>query len=130
MALEASVFGPTLPVWTDVDQKRGLPLRGVNVGSYGQLITVTFTSSGVAQDIAAYTGTKTIVAHSPSGRRQITASLTFVTATDGTLSFTWASGDINREGIWKVQIELLVGATERWVSDPFNMEVHDRFVAA
>ena len=130
MALEASVFGPTSPSWTVDDAHRGLPLRGVNVGGYGQIITVTFISSGVAQDIAAYTGTKTIVAHSPSGRKQATASLTFATASDGTLTFNWANGDINRDGLWTVQIELLVGGTERWISDPFGMEVHDRFVLA
>ena len=130
MALEAKVFGPTLPVWTDTDYNKGKPLRGVNVGSYGQLITVTFTSSGVAQDITAYSGTKTMVANSPSGRRQVTATLTFVVATDGTLSFNWASGDINRDGMWTVQIELLDASANRWISDPFGMEVHDRFVLA
>ena len=130
MALEAKVFGPTLPFWTDTDFNNGLPLRGVNVGSYGQLITVTFTSSGVAQDISTFTGTKTMVAHSPSGRKEITATLAFVTASDGTLSFSWATGNINRSGVWTCQMELIGGGSDQLYSDPFAMEVHDRFVDA
>ncbi len=128
MGLEAKMFGPSTPVWTDTDYNKGKPLRGVNVGSYGQLITVTFTSSGVAQDISTYSGTKTFVAHSPRGGSEVTATLSFVLGSDGTMSFSWATGDIDRDGMWTVQMEILGAAGERWISDPFGMEVHDRFV--
>ena len=83
-------------------------VRGVAVGSYGQTILVTLKDlDGAAQDVSAYTGTKTAIATSPDKTKVATATITFnASGTDGVITWTWASGDIDRPGNWELQIVL------------------------
>jgi hypothetical protein len=84
------------------------PIKGIMVGSYGQGITITVVNEdGVAQDISGYTEW-TIVGLPPDGRGAKTATAAYSGngGTDGVLTFSWASGDIDRSGTWKVQAEL------------------------
>ena len=82
------------------------PLRGVQVGSYGQACQITCVDrKGAAQDVSGYTGIK-VRAMAPDSRTAVTATGSYVTdGTDGKVSFSWADGDIDREGNWSIQIE-------------------------
>lgn len=82
-------------------------IRGVAVGSYGNNILITLKDlDGNAQDVSAYTGTKTAIGKSPSGK-SATATVTFnSTGSDGVVKWSWASGDIDEQGDWEVQIVL------------------------
>ena len=83
-------------------------IRGVAVGSYGQTVLITLKDlGGVAQDVSAYTGTRTARALSPDGTRVVSATVSFNTdGTDGKVTWTWAATDIDRPGDWTVQIVL------------------------
>jgi len=87
-------------------------IRGVAVGSYGQTILITLKDfDGVAQNVSAYTGTRSAIALSPDGGKRVTATVSFSTdGTDGIISWTWAAGDIDRPGDWQVQIALNSGS--------------------
>lgn len=82
-------------------------IRGVAVGSYGNTLLITLKDlDGNVQDVSSYTGTKTAIAHSPAGRTK-TATVSFNSdGSDGVVSWSWASGDIDVPGDWKVQIVL------------------------
>jgi hypothetical protein len=83
-------------------------IRGVAVGSYGQVITATIENlDGVAQDISAFTGTKLAIARSPDREVVVKATASFVsTGTNGQLEFEWGASDIDRPGDWLIQMVL------------------------
>lgn len=81
-------------------------LRGVMVGSKGQLCQLTCVDrKGAAQDVSGFT-TIRVVAMPPDSRVAVAAAGTYVTdGSDGKVQFSWAAGDIDREGTWSLQIE-------------------------
>jgi hypothetical protein len=90
-------------------------IRGVAVGSFGQTLSITLKDlDGNAQDVSSYSsGTGTAYGRSPDGRRTVNASLTFSDASNGVVTWTWASGDIDRRD-WEVQLVLTnSGSTAR-----------------
>ena len=99
------------------------PILGVMAGSYGQTITLTVVDEdGTVQDVSGYT-TITIVGQSPDGRKTATANGSYVSdGSDGQVSFTWASGDIDRSGTWILQMEFTT-ASEVFKSQPTEMVV-------
>ena len=98
---------------------------GAVVGEFGKTISLTCKDrSGTIQDISAYTGTKTVVARSPS-MKVVTATASFYsTGTDGKVTFSFTSTDIDEAGEWEGQLELRIGsATTLAKSYPFVMKV-------
>ena len=87
-------------------------IRGVAVGSYGQVILITLRDlDGIAQDVSSFTGTRTAIGKPPGGRKIATATVSFnADGTDGVVSFSWASGDIDESGEWELQITLNAGS--------------------
>jgi hypothetical protein len=91
-------------------------IRGVAVGSFGQTLSITLKDlDGTAQDLSSYSsGTGTAYGLSPDGRRTVNSSLTFSDAANGVVTWTWASGDIDRPGDWEVQLVFTnAGSTAR-----------------
>lgn len=89
-------------------------IRGVAVGSFGQTILVTLRDlDGIAQDVSSFTSTRTAIAKRPSGRGSlVTATVSFNSdGTDGIVSFSWTSGDIDESGEWEIQITLNSGSS-------------------
>ena len=103
-------------------------LSGITVGSYGITIRLTCVdSTGTAQNISAYTGggtAKTLYAYPPnSSDKVVSATLSFLTdGSDGILTFNFVSGDIDRPGDWKAQVELTT-ASAVLKSKPFVIAV-------
>jgi hypothetical protein len=60
---------------------------------------------GAAQDVSGFT-TILVNAMPPDSREAVTATGAYVTdGSDGKVQFSWADGDIDREGNWSIQIE-------------------------
>jgi hypothetical protein len=92
-------------------------IRGVAVGSYGQTLLITLKDlDGTAQDVSGFdTAANQMLALgvSPDGKKRPSAALDFNgDGSDGVVSWTWASGDIDRPGDWEVQL-VLNSATSR-----------------
>lgn len=101
-------------------------VKGVVVGEFGKTLTLTCKDEdGTVQDISAYTGTKTVVARPPSMAKVITATASFYgTGTDGKVTFSFVSTDIDEVGEWDGQLELRIGAaTALAKSYPFIIKV-------
>ena len=88
-------------------------IRGVAVGSYGQSILITLKDlDGNVQNVSGFTGTKTAIGIAPNKRKTVTATITFNSdGSDGVITWTWASGDIDTPGDWEVQITLNSGSS-------------------
>jgi hypothetical protein len=101
------------------------PIRGVMVGSYGQAITLTVVDDeGTVQDVSGYT-TITVVTRSPYDLKTLTSTGAYATGnlgTDGAITYSYASGDIDRSGKWKVQVEFITG-TETFKTRYTSMDV-------
>ena len=103
------------------------PIRGVIVGSSGQTITGTCVDDdGVAQDISGYT-TLTVVAVSPDRKKTVTATASYKNppgdGSTGLITWVWAIGNIDRPGIWEIQLELRTPGSELTKSYVGTMQV-------
>ena len=102
-------------------------ITGIIQGEWGKVITLTLKhpTTGGAQDISSYDGTKTVRLRSPNGSKIVTATATFVaTGTDGKIKFSFAVNDIDRDGTWKGTVELgTTGDTELAKTYLFEMNV-------
>lgn len=100
-------------------------LTDVYVGEYGDAIVITLIDDdGIAVDVSAYTGTKTMRARTPDAQKTIAWTVTFVsTGIDGQVKFTPAAAtEIDRHGDWECQIELTTASKSK-KSYPFIMSV-------
>lgn len=100
-------------------------LEGLFVGDFGDAITITLVDDdNVAVDVSAYTGTITVTAISPDELKIVSWTGTFSTdGSDGIITFTPASGDIDREGDWKAQVKLTISTTNVAKSYIFTLSV-------
>lgn len=94
----------------------------VHVGDYGTVITLTFYDDTTLVDISGAT-TKTVYLKKPNGS-VLTKTGVFVTdGSDGKLKYTLVDGDIDMDGLWKIQ-GYIATASGQWYSDEKDMEVH------
>lgn len=102
-------------------------IDGVIQGEFGKTITLTcrHPTSGASVDISGYDGTKTIRVRGPKAHRVITATCTFTTdGTDGKVNFSFAKGDLDRDGKWEGTVELAPATdSESAKTYIFDMEV-------
>lgn len=101
-------------------------LTNVFVGDYGIVITITFKDEdGTLQDVSSFT-TKKVFSRSPDGRKIVTSTAGFTSdGTDGKITYSYANGDIDRDGVWKAQAELNNGTAVVY-SHVFDVVVEER----
>ena len=107
-------------------------LPGVVVGEYGNTITLTIVDAdNVAVDISSYSTSKIVTLRSPDHLKVVTATGSFSGSggTDGVITFSPATGDIDRAGTWVGQVKL-EGATKLAFSEVFTIEVEKRISAS
>lgn len=99
-------------------------LKGICVGDYGTVIQLTCVdASGAAQDVSAYTTTRTLYARPPDRGKTVTATITNVNSgTDGLIKFNFAANDLDRPGDWECQV-FLATASANIRSLPFIIQV-------
>lgn len=94
----------------------------VTVGDYGFEGRLCILQRGVAQDISGFT-TLQYVLHSFKTKVDKTVDVNFLTdGTDGWLSYTFAQGDIDASGRWRVRA-LVSNTDKRLTSGWHNFEV-------
>ena len=84
-------------------------ITGVIQGEWGKVITLTLKhpTTGVAQNISSYDGTKTVRVRTPNGSKIVTATASFSTdGTNGQIDFSFTKNSIDRDGTWKGTVEL------------------------
>jgi hypothetical protein len=94
----------------------------ITLGDYGFEGRLRIKQRGVAQDISGF-ATMQYTLRSAKTRIEKTVNATFLTdGTDGWLTYTFAQGDIDAAGRWRVRA-VLTKADERLTSDWHVFEV-------
>lgn len=102
------------------------PIRGYVQGMFGVAVRQTAKDlSGSVVDLSAYDGTLTIYARHETTGKEISATITFTTdGTDGVYEYSYASGDVDRAGLWIVQAVFInSGVSSKLKTVPQDMEV-------
>lgn len=95
-------------------------LTGIISGEFGKSVKLTLKKDGVAVDISSYT---TITVYIRGETKNLTKVASFVTdGTDGEISFSFDSGELDRSGEWEAQV-YLDKTGERSKSDIFQIDV-------
>lgn len=94
----------------------------VHLNDIGVQFVVTLKDDDETIDISAAT-TKNFLFKKPSGDLLTKAGTLVTDGTDGKLSYTTASGDLNEVGTWKMQCNIIIG-TYNWHSDVISFKVH------
>lgn len=94
----------------------------VFVGDIGTVIEMTVTNQDDAVVDLSTATTKQIILKKPDGTK-LTKTASFVTdGTDGKLSYTTASGDIDQSGPWQLQAYVVLSGGS-WHTTKAEMEV-------
>lgn len=99
-------------------------VENVVVGEYGYPIYLWLVDEdNIDVDISSY-NTIQVLLRSPDDLKLVTytASL-FSDGTDGRLTFTPASGDLDRPGVWSGIVKLTVTSTSVTKSQPFELVI-------
>ena len=79
------------------------------------IVTATLTdASGDAIDLSTSTGIKFIMKSPSSSTAKVDSSAAIITATDGTVSYTWTTGDTDTSGSYQAEFEV------NWGSDVYQ----------
>lgn len=103
-------------------------IKGYVRGEFGKTIRLTLKDfDGVAQDVSSYDGTKTAVARHDDTGDEVSASVSFTNSgSDGKVEWTFADGDIDKAGLWEVQIIMEdSGQNKKGITLPSPMDVAD-----
>jgi len=95
----------------------------IHKSDIGTLFKVTIKDGDTAVDISSASVTKQIVFRKPSGTLLTKAASFFTDGTDGILTYTSISGDLNEIGSWKLQAYVVLGSNE-FRSDLASFKVH------
>ena len=82
-----------------------MSLNNIVEDSFGTTIALTVVQDTVAQDISSYTAIAFIF-RSPSGVSTSKVGAFTTDGTDGVVEYTLIAGDIDVEGVWRVQVLL------------------------
>jgi hypothetical protein len=88
-------------------------IMGYNAGQYGEAIPLTVVDiNNNALNISAYT-TQQVILQSPDQLKRITYTASYPNSgIDGRVTFTPAQGDVDRDGNWLGQLNLLGASLE------------------
>lgn len=83
-------------------------------GDYGQSIELTFVDvdTGNAANISSYTTAKQMIFTSPSGTASTKTAAFKTDGSDGIITYTLISGDINSAGNWTVRGVVTTGSAK------------------
>ncbi len=83
-------------------------------GDYGQTVELTFVDvdTGNAANISSYTTAKQMIFTSPSGTASTKTAAFKTDGSDGIITYTLISGDINSAGNWTVRGVVTTGSAK------------------
>ena len=84
---------------------------GIHAGDYGFTGKLRIVQDNAVQDISSYT-TLQFVLRDPSGTETTKTAEFTDDGTDGILQYTFADGDIDTAGIWRVQARIAKSGSE------------------
>lgn len=94
----------------------------IHEGDIGTVFQFTFKDNGTAIDISTLT-TREIIFKKPDKTKLVKTPSLVTDGTDGLVTYTIASGDINQIGMWSAQGRLALSNTQNWYSDVVQFKV-------
>lgn len=99
-----------------------MPANEIHVGDIGTRFIVTVKDGDDIIDISSAT-TKNLIFRKPDGTLLTKAASFYTDGTDGILTYSTVSGDLEDDGFWKLQGYLVItGGT--WYTDIHDFNVH------
>lgn len=83
----------------------------IHVSDVGTILRVTIQDGGVAVDVSSAT-TQEIFLRKPDGTKLTKTSGFQTDGTDGIIQYTTLTGDIDSDGIWRIQGHVIISAGE------------------
>ncbi len=96
----------------------------IHVGDIGTVYTLYLRDGETPVDISTAT-TKQITFQDPTGTNNVKTAEFSTDGTDGILTYTFASGDIDLAGRWKTQAKVILSGGDTWFSSEESFIVHD-----
>lgn len=99
-----------------------MSLDKITAEDYGQTLTITIkdTDTSAAADVSAYTTAQQVFLRDPDGNISDALVAAFSTdGSDGVVTYTLASGDIDEPGLWHICARVTSGSavlTSEWES--------------
>ncbi len=85
--------------------------KEIHIGDIGTIFEVVIQEDGVAIDISTAT-TQQILFAKPDGTKLTKTSVFKTDGTDGVIQYTTISGDIDTDGIWRIQGHVILTSSE------------------
>lgn len=83
----------------------------IRVGDIGVTFKVTISDCGTAVDISS-ASTKQILLYKPDGSLLTKSASFFTDGTDGILTYSTISGDVDVAGFWRIEAHVIIGSSE------------------
>jgi hypothetical protein len=99
-----------------------LATEEIHVGDIGTVFKITFKDGTSIIDISGAT-TKNIIFCKPDGTKATKAGTFTTDGTDGILQYTTVTGDLNIQGVWKIQ-GFITTTSGSWYSSIGYFEVY------
>ena len=97
-----------------------MPTNEIHRGDIGTVFKVTIKDSSVVVDISSST-TKQLIFKKPSGEKLEKNASYF---TDGSITYTTVDGDLDEEGMWKLQGKIILSGGNTFSTDLTSFKIH------
>ena len=99
-----------------------MPANEIHKGDIGTKFTITVYDGTSTVDVSG--GTKTILFRKPAGTT-LTKTASDEDASNGVISYTTVSGDLDEIGTWRVQAEVITAGGSIFRTDISTFKVYD-----
>jgi hypothetical protein len=100
-----------------------MPTNEIHRGDIGTVFKVTIKDSSVVVDISSST-TKQLIFKKPSGEKLEKNASYFTNGSDGIITYTTVDGDLDEEGMWKLQGKIVLSGGNTFNTDLTSFKIH------
>ena len=95
----------------------------IHKNDIGTVFKVTIKDGSSAVDISTST-TKQLIFKKPSGQKLEANASYYTDGSDGIITYTTVDGDLNEEGMWKIQGKIILSGGNTFNTDLTSFKIH------
>ena len=95
----------------------------IHKNDIGTVFKVTIKDGSSSVDISTST-TKQLIFKKPSGQKLEANASYYTDGSDGIITYTTVDGDLNEEGMWKIQGKIILSGGNTFNTDLTSFKVH------
>tara|TARA_R110000744_G_scaffold104065_5_gene199328 strand:- start:338 stop:649 length:312 start_codon:yes stop_codon:yes gene_type:complete len=100
-----------------------MPINEIHKGDIGTVFKVTIKDGSEVVDISSST-TKQLIFKKPSGEKLEKAASYFTNGSDGIITYSTLDGDLDEEGMWKLQGKIILSGGNTFNTDLKSFKIH------